>query len=123
MSVVITLFSTHHTWEMIEKNFKVAFSDFHKPSTPIKCGGAPHKIMYLACDYWRKKRDLDKCEELHYILGSSMIFGIKEYAETLEKELVKYNVHHYGALFNGDKWRSKTIEFETKELDENLKQN
>jgi hypothetical protein len=25
----------------------------------------------------------------------------------LWKELVKYNVHHYGALFNGDKWRSK----------------
>lgn len=43
-----------YTWEMI-KNFKGGTAVFTNPSTPIKCGGAPHKIMYLAVDYWRKK--------------------------------------------------------------------
>jgi sulfide:quinone oxidoreductase len=110
-----------YTWEMIE-NFKGGTAVFTNPSTPIKCGGAPHKIMYLACDYWRKKGILDKCD-VHYISGSSMIFGIKEYAETLEKELVKYSVHtHYGANITAINGETKTIEFETKELDENLKQ-
>jgi sulfide:quinone oxidoreductase len=110
-----------YTWEMI-KNFKGGTAVFTNPSTPIKCGGAPHKIMYLACDYWRKKGTLDKCE-VHYISGSSMIFGIKEYAETLEKQLVKYNIHtHYGANITAINGETKTIEFETKELDDNLKQ-
>jgi sulfide:quinone oxidoreductase len=108
-----------YTWEMIE-NFKGGAAVFTNPSTPIKCGGAPHKIMYLACDYWRKKGILDKCD-VHDISGSSMIFGIKEYAETLEKELIKYNVHtHYGANITAINGETKTIEFETKELDDNL---
>ncbi|MFQ3174177.1 MAG: sulfide:quinone oxidoreductase [Flavobacterium sp.] len=110
-----------YTWEMIE-NFKGGTAVFTNPSTPIKCGGAPHKIMYLACDYWRKKGILDKCD-VHYISGSSVIFGIKEYAETLEKQLATYNVHaHYGANVTAINGETKTIAFETKELDENLKQ-
>ena len=36
-----------YTWELI-KNFKGGTAVFTNPSTPIKCGGAPHKIMYLA---------------------------------------------------------------------------
>ena len=43
-----------YTWELI-KNFKGGTAVFTNPVSPIKCGGAPHKIMYLACDYWRKK--------------------------------------------------------------------
>jgi sulfide:quinone oxidoreductase len=46
---------TPKTWEFIE-NFKGGTAVFTNPSTPIKCGGAPHKIMYLACDYWPKKK-------------------------------------------------------------------
>ena len=34
---------------------------FTHPSTPIKCGGAPQKIMYLADDYWRRKGIRGKC--------------------------------------------------------------
>ncbi len=109
------------TWEMIE-NFKGGIAVFTNPSTPIKCGGAPHKIMYLACDYWRKKGILDKCE-VHYISGSSVIFGIKEYAETLQKMLDKYKIHaHYGANVTSINGERKTIEFETEDIDENSKQ-
>ena len=63
-----------YTWEMI-KNFKGGVAVFTNPTTPIKCGGAPHKIMYLACDYWRKKGILDQCD-VHYITGGSVIFGV-----------------------------------------------
>lgn len=110
-----------YTWEII-KNFKGGTAVFTNPSTPIKCGGAPQKIMYLACDYWSKQGILDKCD-VHYISGASMIFGVKEYADTLEKQLTTYNIHtHYGANVTAINGETKTIEFETKELDENLKQ-
>jgi sulfide:quinone oxidoreductase len=34
-----------YTWEMI-KNFKGWHGGFHKPSTPIKCGGAPQNHVF-----------------------------------------------------------------------------
>lgn len=42
-----------YTFECI-KNFKGGKAIFTMPNTPIKCGGAPQKIMYLAADYFRK---------------------------------------------------------------------
>lgn len=77
-----------YTWEMI-KNFKGGTAVFTNPTSPIKCGGAPHKIMYLACDYWRKQGVLDKINVV-YISGANVIFGVKEYAATLT-EIVKKN--------------------------------
>lgn len=82
--------SAPYTWEMI-KNFKGGTAVFTNPSTPIKCGGAPHKIMYLACDYWRKKGILDKCD-VHYISGATVLFGVKEYLETLTRKVKEYGI-------------------------------
>lgn len=102
-----------YTWELI-KNFKGGIAIFTNPSTAIKCGGAPHKIMYLACDYWRKKGILDQCE-VHYISGAGVIFGVKEYAETLEKVLAQNHIHtHFGANTVAIDGKSKTILYEQK---------
>ncbi|TDB65909.1 NAD(P)/FAD-dependent oxidoreductase [Arundinibacter roseus] len=79
-----------YTWELI-KNFKGGTAVFTNPSSPIKCGGAPHKIMYLACDYWRKQGILDKCD-VHYISGAGAIFAVKEYAATLSKVVADNNI-------------------------------
>jgi sulfide:quinone oxidoreductase len=107
---------------MIE-NFKGGTAIFTNPSTPIKCGGAPHKIMYLACDYWQKKGILDKCN-VHYVSGAGTIFGVKEYAETLKNVLKKFNIKtHFGANVISVNGESKTIEFETKEHADNIKNN
>lgn len=82
--------SAPYTWEMI-KNFKGGTAIFTNPTTPIKCGGAPHKIMYLAVDYWRKQGILDKCN-VHYLSGAGVIFGVKEYAETLTQVVKNGNI-------------------------------
>jgi len=79
-----------YTWELI-KNFKGGTAVFTNPTGPIKCGGAPHKIMYLACDYWRKKGILDQCD-VHYLSGASVIFGVKEYAATLTEVIKNANI-------------------------------
>lgn len=102
-----------YTWELI-KNFEGGTAVFTNPSSPIKCGGAPHKIMYLACDYWRKKGILDKCD-VHYISGVGAIFAVKEYAATLMGVVNrnKINPHFLSNTVEID-GEKQTVHYETK---------
>lgn len=70
-----------HTWDVI-KNFKGGTALFTQPTTPIKCGGAPQKIMYLAEGYFRKSGIRDKTEVV-FATGGTKIFGEKKVAKTL----------------------------------------
>ncbi|MDX2067440.1 MAG: FAD/NAD(P)-binding oxidoreductase [Haliscomenobacter sp.] len=73
--------SAPYTFECI-KNFKGGKAIFHNPHTPVKCGGAPHKIMYMAADYWRKHSMLDKAD-IHYWSGAAKLFAVAKYENTL----------------------------------------
>ncbi len=55
------------TWDLI-RNFKGGTALFHMPSGPIKCPGAPQKIMYLAADHFRRKGIL---RDVNVIYGSA----------------------------------------------------
>jgi len=70
-----------HTWDVI-KNFKGGTALFTQPTTPIKCGGAPQKIMYLADDYFRKN-GVRNNSEIVFATSGTVIFGVKEIAKTL----------------------------------------
>lgn len=72
-----------YTYECL-KNFKGGKAIFHNPSTPVKCGGAPHKIMYMAADYFRKHHLLDKAD-IQYWSGGTRLFAIPKYEKTLLK--------------------------------------
>ncbi len=103
-----------YTWELI-KNFRGGTAVFTNPASPIKCGGAPHKIMYLACDYWRKQGILDKCD-VHYLSGGSVIFGVKEYAATLTSVLEKDHIKpHYSVNVTATDGETKTVYYEEKD--------
>ena len=105
-----------YTWELI-KNFKGGTAVFTNPVGPVKCGGAPHKIMYLACDYWRKQGILDKCN-VHYLSGAGVIFDIKEYAATLTEVIKNNNIKlHFGVNVNEIDGANKTIYYEEKNKD------
>lgn len=105
-----------YTWQMI-KNFEGGTAVFTNPVGPVKCGGAPHKIMYLACDYWKKKGILDKCN-VHYLSGAGVIFDIKEYAETLTKLISHVNIKpHFGVNVNAIDGEKKTVFYEEKNKD------
>lgn len=41
------------TWDALQK-FESGNAIFTYPNSPVKCPGAPQKIMYLADDYFRK---------------------------------------------------------------------
>jgi len=72
-----------YTFECI-KNFKGGKAIFHNPQTPVKCGGAPHKIMYMAADYFRKHNVLDKAN-IQYWSGAAKLFAVPKYEKTLLK--------------------------------------
>ncbi|MHC5202149.1 NAD(P)/FAD-dependent oxidoreductase [Myroides sp. LJL119] len=79
------------TWEMLQK-FKGGTAIFTQPSTPIKCGGAPQKIMYLACDYFKRKGILDKTK-VYFPMPGSVIFGVKPIANTLMEVVARYGIN------------------------------
>lgn len=79
-----------YTFECL-KNTKKGNAIFTNPNTPMKCGGAPQKIMYLAADYWRKQGVLGDVQ-VHYQSAGSVIFGIPKYAATLNKVVARYGI-------------------------------
>jgi sulfide:quinone oxidoreductase len=79
-----------YTWELL-RNFKGGNAIFTNPNTPIKCGGAPQKIMYLAGDYILKN-GLQPKSNIHFYSGGGIIFGVKKYADTLNKVIERYKI-------------------------------
>jgi sulfide:quinone oxidoreductase len=75
-----------YTFDLI-KNLKKGKAIFHNPHTPVKCGGAPHKIMYLAADYFRKNGVLNNID-IQYWSGAAKLFAVPKYEKTL-LEVVK----------------------------------
>lgn len=85
-----------HTWEIL-KNFKGGTALFTQPTTPIKCGGAPQKIMYLAEEHFVKSGVKDKTTVIFATPGS-VIFGVKPIAKTLmeiiDRKDINIRFHH-----------------------------
>ncbi len=79
-----------YTFECI-KNFKGGKAIFHNPHTPVKCGGAPHKIMYMAADYFRKHKLLDKAD-IQYWSGAARLFTVPKYEDTLLEVCKRANI-------------------------------
>jgi sulfide:quinone oxidoreductase len=69
------------TWEAI-RSFRGGDAVFTHPATPIKCGGAPQKIMYLADDAFRRQGVRDQAR-IHFYSGDPAIFKSEHYAKTL----------------------------------------
>lgn len=80
-----------HTWEVL-KNFKGGTALFTQPATPIKCGGAPQKIMYLADDHFRRV-GLRRKTDIVFATPGSVIFGVKPIKETLMKVVNRKDIN------------------------------
>ena len=79
------------TWKVLQA-FKGGNAVFTQPATPIKCGGGPQKIMYLAEEYFVKS-GVRKKTEIIYGTPGSVIFGVKPFKETMEAVIRKKNIH------------------------------
>jgi len=84
-----------YTWELMQK-FKGGNALFTQPITPIKCPGAPQKIMYLMADYIGNK-GLEEHTNIIFATPGTMIFGVQPFRDELENYLLKYHIkQRYG---------------------------
>ncbi len=103
--------TVEYTWECI-RNLQSGTALFTQPPMPIKCAGAPQKIMYLAADRFRKKSILDKMN-IEFCNAGPAMFGIPFFAKALNKVVIGYgiktNFNHNLVAIDGP---AKTATFE-----------
>ncbi len=113
--------TAEYTWECI-KNSTSGNAIFTQPPMPIKCAGAPQKIMYLAADRFRKKGILDKFN-IEFCNAGPAIFGIPFFAKALSKVVagygIKTNFNHNLVAIDGP---AKTATFEMTDAEGNKQQ-
>jgi len=95
------------TWELIRK-FRGGTALFHMPGTPIKCPGAPQKILYLAADHFRR-RGIRRDVNLIYGSALGAIYGVKEYAAVLDRVIERHGID---ARFHHDLVEVRAVEKE-----------
>lgn len=82
-----------YTWECI-RNLRGGRALFTQPSMPIKCAGAPQKILYLTADYLLRA---GISADLHFFTPGNTMFGVPFYSLALEQVMDHYGAHaQYG---------------------------
>jgi sulfide:quinone oxidoreductase len=110
--------TVEYTWECIQQ-VKSGTALFTQPPMPIKCAGAPQKIMYLAADRFRRKGILDQFN-IEFCNAGPGLFGVPFFAKALSKVVAAYgiktNFNHNLVAIDGP---AKTATFETSDSDGN----
>lgn len=75
-----------YTWECI-RNLDGGTALFTQPVMPIKCAGAPQKIMYLAADNFRSR---GAQVDVRFCPAGPSMFGVPPYAKALDKVVEAY---------------------------------
>lgn len=78
------------TWEFI-RECKSGNAIFTQPSPPIKCAGAPQKIMYLADDTFHKNGVHSQIKVI-FASAAASIFAVKKYAQELDKIVARRQI-------------------------------
>ncbi|MFP5316445.1 MAG: FAD/NAD(P)-binding oxidoreductase, partial [Actinomycetes bacterium] len=89
--------SSNYDYDLAEKTarmiegFRGGNAVFTNPGTPIKCAGAPQKIMYLASHKWQRKGTL---KDTNVIFGhaGAVMFGVPVFAQVLEQVVDRYGI-------------------------------
>ena len=113
--------TVEYTWQSIQE-LKAKGSGtalFTQPPMPIKCAGAPQKIMYLTADRLRKAGILSNYN-IEFCTAGPGIFGVPFFAKELSKVVADYglktNFNTNLVAINGD---TKTATFEVTDADGN----
>ncbi|MBM9402618.1 NAD(P)/FAD-dependent oxidoreductase [Gluconacetobacter azotocaptans] len=86
--------SVEYTWSCIQ-SLSGGTALFTQPGMPIKCAGAPQKIVYLASDHWRKSGVLSRMK-VEFCLAGDALFGVKYFVPSLQDAIDYYGVDlHY----------------------------
>jgi sulfide:quinone oxidoreductase len=93
-----------YTWKSLQ-NFKRGTALFTEPPMPIKCAGAPQKILYLAADHLKRQGILGDCN-LEFFCAKPVIFGVPYFQKPLNDVCdfygLKRNFQHNLISINGN---------------------
>ncbi|WP_210245492.1 MULTISPECIES: NAD(P)/FAD-dependent oxidoreductase [unclassified Tardiphaga] len=81
---------SEYTWRCLQ-DFRGGTALFSQPPMPIKCAGAPQKIMYLAADYWRKHGKLAE-SKIEFCLAGDVLFGVPFFVTPLQAAVDEYGI-------------------------------
>lgn len=90
---VVSNYSVDHveyTWETL-RNFKSGNAIFTHPLGPIKCGGAPQKIMYLSDEALTKAGVRDEANII-FTIGKPKLFDVPEYESAVSEVIERKNI-------------------------------
>ncbi len=105
-----------YTWATIQA-MESGNAIFTQPPMPIKCAGAPQKIMYLAADRFRKKGILGKFN-IEFYTATPGMFGVPFFAKALMKVVADYGIKtHFTSNLIAIDGKLKTATFEVTEGD------
>jgi sulfide:quinone oxidoreductase len=73
-----------YTWETIQA-FSGGNAVFTLPATPIKCGGAPQKVMYMADDHFQARSGVGVNSRVIFCTPLRSMFAVPAYARVLRQ--------------------------------------
>ena len=73
-----------YTWQSIQA-FAGGNAVFTMPATPVKCGGAPQKVMYMADDVFKAKSGVGVNSRVIFCTPLRSLFAVPAYARTLQQ--------------------------------------
>ncbi|CAH8585003.1 unnamed protein product [Schistosoma intercalatum] len=89
---------SNYSTDYVEKTYK-AYQNFNGgnavftlPAGPIKCAGAPQKVMYLFEDYM-KRSGKKILANIHYFTATNKMFSVDKYSENLTEICKKRNIN------------------------------
>lgn len=82
--------TAEYTWQLIQ-GFRGGTALFTQPQMPIKCAGAPQKIMYLMADRLRRSGRLSQAS-LEFLLAGNALFGVPFFVPPLQDTVDRYGI-------------------------------
>ncbi len=98
-----------YTWQCL-REFTGGRALFTQPAMPIKCAGAPQKILYLAADYWRQQGTV---ADIQFFNQGGAMFGVPLFARALDQIMTGYGAKpRFGQNLIGVDGKAKTATFQ-----------
>ena len=89
---------TLYTRQLIKQDFTGGTAIFTYPNTPIKCGGAPQKIMYMADDSFKERSGVGINSRVLFCTAGASMFAVKAYSDSLDQVVARRGIeprfHH-----------------------------
>jgi sulfide:quinone oxidoreductase len=104
-----------YTWETLQAH-RGGPAIFTFPQTPIKCAGAPQKIMYLADDVFRRSPGVAERSQVIYATATPGLFAIPTFVEPLKQVVARRGIQtRFQHTLKEVRAASKEAVFEVKE--------